>query len=507
MSRKTGVLLSYVLMFMEVLSTLLLTPFIIRTLGGAEYGVYKLSASIVSYLMLLDLGVGNAVTRYVSKYRANNQIRETDKFLGVTIVFYSAIAVICLILGAILVAIFPSTFATGLTPDEIVLGQKLLMITVVNAAFTLGTAQFQSIIIAYERYDVSRGTAIIQIVVRVALTILVLNLGMGSTGITLITLLLTLLFRGYLIYYVIRKLKLKPVFKNIQFSFVKDIIVYSSLILLQMIATQINACADSVMLGIIVPTSSVLIATYGVGQLIIQYYQSIGSAVNGILMPGVVKLVESGASPKLLCDEMVRIGRLIFMLLGCIWGTFVIFGRQFIILWVGEEHKDAYLVAVMLMTAYLFILTESIGTQILWAKGEHKEQSILKISIVLVNILLTIALIHWQPLIGATLGTVISLVLGDIMVMNIVFKKKIGISLRQYYSGLFKGILPAIGCSMLAGWAFSFLRLSGWIGFFVNVAVTVAVFLAALMLFGMNRYEKELIFGMLKGVRRKGGHD
>ena len=54
MNRKIGVILSYIAMVFEVLSTLLLTPFIIRDLGEAEYGVYKLSASIVAYLLLLD---------------------------------------------------------------------------------------------------------------------------------------------------------------------------------------------------------------------------------------------------------------------------------------------------------------------------------------------------------------------------------------------------------------------------------------------------------------------
>ena len=69
MNRKTGVILSYVMMIFEVMSTLLLTPFIIGTLGQAEYGVYKLSASVVAYLLLLDLGVGNAITRYIAKFR------------------------------------------------------------------------------------------------------------------------------------------------------------------------------------------------------------------------------------------------------------------------------------------------------------------------------------------------------------------------------------------------------------------------------------------------------
>ena len=51
MSRKAGVIMSYILMIFEVLSTLLITPYLIRDLGQAEYGVYKLVAAITAYLL------------------------------------------------------------------------------------------------------------------------------------------------------------------------------------------------------------------------------------------------------------------------------------------------------------------------------------------------------------------------------------------------------------------------------------------------------------------------
>ena len=71
MNRKVGVIYSNILMLVEILSTVLFTPFLIRTLGQAEYGVYQLVTSITSYLVLLDLGVGNSVIRYMAKYRAD----------------------------------------------------------------------------------------------------------------------------------------------------------------------------------------------------------------------------------------------------------------------------------------------------------------------------------------------------------------------------------------------------------------------------------------------------
>ena len=128
MNRKTGVILSYVMMIFEVMSTLLLTPFIIGTLGQAEYGVYKLSASVVAYLLLLDLGVGNAITRYIAKFRVSGDKDQSRKFLGVATVYYSVVAIVALIAGIVLIAIFPKAFAKGphFVEVDISMGENVL---------------------------------------------------------------------------------------------------------------------------------------------------------------------------------------------------------------------------------------------------------------------------------------------------------------------------------------------------------------------------------------------
>ena len=499
-NRKTAVLLSYIMMIFEVLSTLLLTPYIIKTLGQAEYGVYKLSAAVVAYLLLLDLGVGNAVIRFTSKYRVSGDVLQGQKFAGVAIIYYIAIAIITVIIGVILIYTYPVIFAKGLNADEVILGQRLLGITVCNAALTLGTAVFANIIIAYEYFAFSRICSIIQIVIRIIMTVAVLRFNMGSVGIVTVNLITTVLCRGTFVFFVFFKIKLKPVFHGIQLGFIKEIVVYSSLILLQMIATQINACADQILLGMLVTSSSVIIAVYGVGTQIVQYFQSIGSAFNNVLMPGVVRMVEEDAGPDKLCNEMIRIGRIIFMVLGLIWGCFLVFGNQFVVLWAGSKNSQGYYVAAILMTAYTLILPQSIGTQILWAMNKHKEQAVLKILIVIVNIVLTVLLIKWNPLIGATIGTFISLFLGDVGVMNLVFKLKIGIKLTKYYHGLFKGILPSIFIAGVVGVLIKFIGLSGWIGLAINIGIMCIAYFAAMWVMGMNNSEKNMIRSVITKI-------
>ena len=491
--------MSYVMMIFEVLSTLLLTPFIIRTLGQAEYGVYKLSASVVAYLLLLDLGVGNAITRYIAKFRASDDREQSQKFLGVATIYYTVIALVALIAGVVLIAVFPKAFAKGLTASEIKLGQELLFITMINAAVTLGTAAYNNVIIAYERFTVSKGVPIIQIIVRMALTVVMLKGGFGSVGIVMVNLLMTVVCRGFFIIYVLFRLKLRPKFKGIDISFVKEIILYSSMILIQMIATQLNATVDQILIGSLVASSAAILAVYSVGTQVTQYFQSMGTAFTGVLMPGIVKMVESGVDSKTLTDEMIRIGRIILIVLGLIWGGFLACGQQFITLWAGADNSNAYFVAVILMTAYMFILTESTGTQILWAMNQHKEQAILKGIIVLLNILLTVVLIKWQPLIGATIGTFISLVLGDVVVMNVIFRKKLKMNLGYYYKGLTKGILPCIAVATAVGFvARHFLKNGGWISLLLEVAIICLVYAVCILMFGMNTYEKNMVLSVLR---------
>ena len=508
MNRKIGALLSYVHMIFEVLSTLLLTPFIISSLGSAEYGVYKLIAAITSYLLLLDLGMGNSVVRYVAKFKENRDMESSRKYLGVCMVFYAAVSVAVLLLGGVLILSFQKIFATGLTAAEIALSKRLLLLTVLNAAVTLGTSVFYNILIAYSRFALSKGLSILQIIVRILVTAAALKLGYRSEAIVTINLVLTMLMRGYYVFYVLCVLRLRPQLRGTNAAFIKDIVSYSAFILLQMVATQINAQADQVLLGMFVTSSAVIIGIYGVGAQIVQYFQSVGQALGGVLMPGVVKLVEGGAGAKELQNEMIRIGRYAFTMLGLIFVGFLVNGRSFIRLWAGAEYAQGYYVALMLMFAHMIIMTQSIGTQILWAKNKHQLQSVIKFVIVAGNILLTIFLIRWDPLMGAAIGTVISLLLGDVLSMNIVFKKEIGISLKAYYTGLFKGILPCLLLSALAGTGVKLLPVSGITGLILNVLVMTAVYAAAMWGFGFNESEKNMVRGLLcklTNKQKKGG--
>lgn len=502
MNRRIGSFLSFALIFVEIFTALFLTPLIIKKFGQSEYGVYTLIVSITSYLALLDLGIGHSVVKFVSKYRVNEEIVEQNKFIGVISLYYFIIACVICAIGTALFFLFPIAFSKGLSATEIALAQKLLVISVINIAVTIGTSGFFNIVVAYENFWVTKGTVIVFSILRVAISIFMLFNGCKSVEICLINLITTIITRFLIVLYCFVKIKIKPTLKGVNWRFVLEIISFSIFVLFQMVASQMNKMADSILIGAIVAESSKILAVYGVGAQINNYFETFGNAFNGVLMPGIVRKVEKKSNPEELQSEMIKLSRINLMFIGIVLITFIIQGKDFIVLWSGSENKEAYIVSLCLMIPTAIMLIQNCGKQMLWAMNKHKVQSILQLLIVVINVFATIALIKWKPLEGAALGTMISLVLGEVVIMQIVLKKELRIHLLKYYQETLKGIWLPLVLSSIVGIFTLFIHLNGWIGFILRCVIMVFVYSVILVNLGMNKNEKNLLKTLLRKLKK-----
>jgi O-antigen/teichoic acid export membrane protein len=190
-------------------------------------------------------------------------------------------------------------------------------------------------------------------------------------------------------------------------------------------------------------------------------------------------------------------------MLGLIWVVFLLFGQQFVVLWVGEENRMGYWVAVLLIFPMIFSLSQSVGSQILWAKDKHRVQAIIKICVAIANIGLLVWLIKWNPLIGASIGTAVAIVFGDVVVMGIVFSRYIEISMKRYYVQVLRGILPCLLFVFIIGSLVTIVDLQGWIGFLVNCIVVSASYLVVLWFYGANEREKEVVKVVVRKIDEK----
>ena len=99
---RTGAVLSYINMAIGSLVPMFYTPVMLDLLGQSEYGLYKLATSVTSYLGLISFGIGSAVVRYLTKYRAEGNKEGEEGVFALFNVIFMVISAIALVAGIVI---------------------------------------------------------------------------------------------------------------------------------------------------------------------------------------------------------------------------------------------------------------------------------------------------------------------------------------------------------------------------------------------------------------------
>ena len=149
---KLAALLSYLNIAITIVVGILLTPYTIKMLGDEEYGLYSLIGAFVGYLSVLDLGLNNAIVRYTAFYRANKDKKGEENFLALSFIIYVVIGILIAVLGSILYWNVENLFGDTLTPPQLGKAKVMLLILILNIAFTLPGAAITGICTGYEAF-------------------------------------------------------------------------------------------------------------------------------------------------------------------------------------------------------------------------------------------------------------------------------------------------------------------------------------------------------------------
>ena len=90
---KYGAIISYLALFVNVVIGLVYTPWVIASIGKADYGLYTLAMSIIG-LLAFDFGLGNATTKFITQYLAEGRQDKVDNLLGLIYKLYLIVDVV-----------------------------------------------------------------------------------------------------------------------------------------------------------------------------------------------------------------------------------------------------------------------------------------------------------------------------------------------------------------------------------------------------------------------------
>ncbi len=497
---KAGAILSYVSMGLSTLISLVYTPIMIERLGDAEFGIYQAVLPIISYLNLLSFGLGSAYVRYYSRFRAAKDEKGCARLNGMFLLTYLALGTLLLIIGFSL-SYIDIIFGTKLTAEEIELAQILLRILTVNAALTFPISVFESHVTVNEHYLFQKIVMMGKQVLNPLIMIPLLLLGFRSITMTVLAVIFTALSGVMNITYCLTKLKMKFIFRGFDFKLLREMTGFTFYVFLGIVVDNFNWSIGRLLLTWL--HGSTAVAIYAVAAQLNTFYLSFSNAISNVMTPRVHRLVSEGAPMRKLDALFTRVGRLQFILLGCIFLGFVAVGQRFVVLWGGENKAIDYWTTLLLFFATMWTNIQTVGIEIQRAKDMHKFRSVVYLAVAVANAIISIPLcMKWEGL-GAAIGTAISTFVGNVVLMNWYYHRHVGLNIPKFWRHIAHlmpaMILPTAAAILLA----IYTHPVTYFDLILPGCAFVAVYGLSMWLFGLNRYERDLVIVPAKKILRR----
>lgn len=487
---KKGALLSYLTIIITNVVGLLLTPYIVRKLGTSEYGLYTLIGAFIGYMSVLDLGLNNTIVRFIAKYRANNNKDDEKKFLGQIFIIYSAISLVIVLIGIVIYYNTSLIFKNSLTLEEIEKSKIMIALLIFNIAITLPGGAFTGICNGYEKFIFPRSTNIIRYIVRSLLVVSILYYGGKAISIVVIDTSLNVIIILINMYYVLVNLKVKIKFAKINLPDFTTIFNYSIWIFIFSMIGQLFWRSGQMVLGITQDTE--VVAIFAIGIVLSGYFGAFASAINSVFLPKATFMVENNSSREEITNAFVKIGRILTILLLFIYSGFVLYGKQFILLWVGETYEDAYLISVIIMTAYILPLVQNFANSIIEATGKFKFKALVYFGTISIGIIIGAILSekysYWAIAISYSVFWFLSQI-----IMNWYFNAHLNIDVISFFKETFLKALIVLSIAFGLGYLVNIsIDGVGWLSLFIKIVMYTLIYVFSAYFIMLNEYEKKL---------------
>ena len=496
---KKGAVLSYLNLALSSVIPFAYTPIMLRILGEAEYGLYSLSGSVIGYLSLLSFGFGSTILRYLTFYRAKGDTENERKAFGFFLIVYLIVGLLVMACGVVIAEHVELFFHKGLTAEEMPQFRVLVYLMAFSTAITFPISVFSSVAMAHEKYVFRKLIDMLGTVLAPAGNLIALYLGYSSVGMACAGIITHGLMLPIYMGYCFSVLKVFPSFSALPKPLISEMFRFSGFVFLATVVDMLFWSTDKVLLGAMANT--IAVAVYNIGGTFNGIVMSLSSALTSLLSPRVTAMVATEEDTNRFSSLFIAVGRMQFVFVALIVSGFTVFGRAFIHLWTGDAYADSYWIAMMTLFPLCIPLIQNTGVSIVTAQNKHAFRSVVYLIIAILNVISTALLIPKLGGIGAALCSGVSFLLGQGLIMNLYYWKKIGIDIPQFWKNILQmSWIPF--CMLITGLLlFQHIHLNNWLSFLTAVLIYTGIYMLGMFFFGMNDKEKHLIMNMVKDTR------
>lgn len=388
---------------------LLCTPFFINRLGPDQYGIWMLINTTTQLMSVLNLGLGDANIKFISKYIALGDFASIRKTVTATFSLALIIVLLSFFLGLVL-AYFIQYHDWFNLPNS----YKSVGVQSIRYAFVLFGLKFLEVIVlsifqGFERYDRSSMFSLLsRIVVLIANVIWVHN-GASLIEVFISSVIFQLLFLFIEIYAISRSFSYLSFRPSIQMSVIKGIFGFSLWTWLQSLMAIVTTQLDKFL---VVYFSGVhTLSYYSLGSMITTQLHSIFSSGSGWIFP-VVSKKEALNEPvkKLFFDAQT-------ILLGTGFSAIFIFlllEEPILKMWLGEQTYANSINYIRLFIFYnLFLIVNIMPYYFLNGTGHVKHNTLSEFLMKILNIGGMLLMANFMGIEGLVWGLILSMIISS----------------------------------------------------------------------------------------------
>ena len=395
--------------------------------------------SLTGYYGIIDFGVRSSIVKYVAEFEAKSDREGLSNVVNASILIYICISLILLIVIGISSLFLSSIF--HITPNFLNTARVLFLMVGVAVALGFPLSVFSGVLEGLQMSYVVNLTQAVGTCVRGLLIVVALNHGMGLLTIAFVTVTIPLL--SYVIY-AWRVQRVVPLQLGLRFfdrATIMKMFKYSFYCFVSSLAFQLRFQTDAVIIGAMLSTSA--ITHFSLGSKLVNYSSLFVAGLAQIFTPMSSQFDATGDHGRL---------RKLFLLgnRACAFTVFpinamlLVLGRSIIRIWVGPRYESSYVILAILVIPTILSDIQGTSRQILYGMGRHKALALVNVIEGVVNVVLSVVLIHYWGIFGDALGTAIPLTITSVFFLPPFLCRLLKVQMRDFLTQSY--FLPLVLC-------------------------------------------------------------
>lgn len=393
----TAIRISAILL--SALGGLFLFPFILRSLGENDFGIWSIAAAITSYFLLVDFGISLACTRFLSLDTDNP--KAWKRIMSNSLALAAMVMLVLMIAG---ISLLLCLYLFGLFPEHRML-YTVVALVAIESGISMVLRIYQSVLRANVQYLELGYFEILRVVLRLSGLSIILYFGGGLLQLVIFSGFANVLFFAASFIYVRYHYKQTFFQKDlINIKEIKALFNFGKFAILVQVSELFRYRMDGIFVGLAMGLSAVahfaiLITMIDMAVQILSRFLSYWDTIT------IRHVGQKDQQAALACVlKAINIG---FAVSGLFILNFLLMGELFIQFWVGEKYQ--YLIHdLVLMGGIMLVITLQMAmTPYLNANGLQKKDAFFTVMDVGLKLALIFPLIQWLEFRGAILATLI----------------------------------------------------------------------------------------------------